>query len=119
MDVEPQSVELPENVIGVVVTVGKQIEVMDVFGNSATLRKMLPKLMSGYALAGMMAEDRDGETNEAVDLSALLRQVHCVGEDGFPTPGNGQEVRLVGPKVEGMALTCENQILHMALFPEV
>jgi hypothetical protein len=116
---EIQNVELPEDAIGVVVTVGNRIEVMDAFGNPDTLRKMLPKLMSGYWLAGMVAEEQDGGTAEAIDLTALLRQIHTAPEDEFPTPGNGREVKVVGPKVEGMALTCGDTVLHMALFPEV
>jgi hypothetical protein len=119
MDEEIQKIELPENAIGVVVTVGNQIEVMDAFGNPDTLRKLLPKLMSGYWLAGMVDEERIGETEEAIDLSALLSKIDSVDGAEFPTPGNGEEVKLVGPKMEGMALTCGDQILHMAVFPEV
>lgn len=119
MSEELQNVELPENAIGVVVTVGNRIEVMDAFGNSATLQKLLPKLMSGYWLAGMVAEEQDGGTAETVDLTALLRQIHTAPEDEFPTPGNGRELKVVGPKVEGMALTSGDTVLHMAVFPEM
>lgn len=118
MDEEIQNVELPDNAIGVVVTVGNQIEVMDAFGNPDTLRKMMPKLMSGYWLAGIVGEERNGEVEEAVDLSVLLSKIDSVDGAEFPTPGNGRELKLVGPKVEGMALTCGDQILHMAVFPE-
>lgn len=115
---EIQKIELPEDAIGVVVTVGNRIEVMDAFGNPDTLRKLLPKLMSGYWLAGMVAEERDGGTAETVDLTALLRQIRTADEDEFPTPGNGRELKLVGPKMEGMALTSGDMVLHMAVFPE-
>jgi hypothetical protein len=118
MSEEIQKIELPENAIGVVVTVGNRIEVMDAFGNPDTLRKMMPKLMSGYWLAGMVADNPDGETGEAVDLSALLRGIHSADEGEFETPGSGEEVKLVGPEMEGMALTCADRVLHMALFPE-
>ena len=118
MSEEIQKIELPENAIGVVVTVGNQIEVMDAFGNSATLRKILPKLMTGYWLAGIVGEDRDEEVGEDVDLSELLRGIHSADGDEFETPGNGEEVKLIGPKVEGMALMSEDRVLHMAVFPE-
>jgi len=118
MNEEIQNVELPDNAIGVVVTVGNQVEVMDAFGSPDTLQKMLPKLMSGYWLAGMVADDQNGGSEKAIDLSALLQGISTADEGEFETPGSGEEVRLAGPKVEGMALTCGDQILHMAVFPE-
>ena len=115
---EIQNVELPDNAIGVVVMVGDELEVMDAFNSAHTLRKMMPKLITGYWLAGMLGEDRDEEMAEVVDLSALLQKIRTAEEEKFETPGNGEEIRLTGPKVEGTALTFGDRVLHMALFPE-
>lgn len=116
---EAEEVTLPEGTVGVAVVSANGVEVVDLFDSPDTLRGLMPTLMSGYLLAGMMAENGDGEVDRDVDVTALLRGVRAEEGQKFNAVGEGGEVHLVGPQMEGMALTCGDVVLHVALFPRV
>lgn len=116
---EAEQVTLPEQAVGVAVVSGNGVEVVDLFDSPDTLRRLMPTLMSGYLLAGMMAENGDRQVDPGMDVPALLREVRAEEGRTFEAVGEGEEVHLVGPHMAGMALTCGDAVLHVALFPRV
>jgi len=109
-----------EGQVGAVFAINGEIVGADIFDQSSTLRRLLPKLIKSYALDAL-----EKQTSRSIappldrhDAEMFLRRVM---EDGvsfrcYDSPGEGQDVRIISRRISGAALTVSDRAVHVALF---
>lgn len=106
------------DVAGVVVAVGEEILVADLFGNPSLFRRLWRKLLDSYVL-------------DALDRPTLERRLDRYDAERFlenatratlverSTPGAGDLYDLRGSRVSGSALVHRGAVVHLDLFPRL
>lgn len=90
---------------------------LDLFDASSTWRKLAAKLVRGYAVDAI---DRGLATAPPVtpDLaSAFTADLLASPASVFPATGDGEDVRLTGPRATGAALVAHGRAIHVTAFP--
>jgi hypothetical protein len=109
---------VPEGCSGAVFVVNSRIVGADVFDKPATLAKLWPKLIRGYALDSL--EPFEGEripvTRDAV-REWLLRATRGRMER-FKSVGLGDDVRVEAQELVGAGLVVDDQPVHVEIFTE-
>ncbi len=104
---------------GAIFAIGSQIIGCDLFDCSATLSKLLPKLVRSYALD---AVDRHTAATEAVqpprgsDVRAFLDRIGGAETGRFPAVGLGEDLRIQAAGLAGGALIVEDRVVHLGAF---
>ncbi len=106
-----------KNLTGVVVTIGDDIICMDIFYHPELFKKLWRKLLHGYVLdsIGKKKNMRELPVKRIEEfISEILEANIYSGE----TDGEGEALRIESKKVSGTALTFENFVIHLQLFPK-
>jgi hypothetical protein len=102
---------------GVAFGIAGELLGMDFFHYPATLQRLFPKLLRGYALDAIADVNEAAKAPLALDsVSAFLRSVAIAETQVFPGTGKGQDVRLSGERVTGGALVVDGKVLHLSAF---
>jgi len=89
---------------------------LDLFDHPATLRKLLSKVVRSYALDTL---DAPAETAAEPPVEAVRDFVKELGRcrvELFKAVGNGDDVRLSGPRITGGGLVAEKRLVHLSAF---
>ena len=99
---------------GVIAFVSGRPIALDAFDRPETLTKLWPRLLSGYALDALGASPAQAAEGA---MDAFLEQASRATTTLHEGLGLGTDVVLTAPTVVGNALTWEEGIVHLALFP--
>lgn len=112
-----QKLQAPATCHGVVFAIGGRIAGMDLFDKPATLVKLWPKLVRGYAID---AVEEVGKETVPVSLETVKQWLGLVDQaqtESFKSPGLGQDIRLEGKDLVGASLVVEENPIHVELYP--
>lgn len=106
--------------LGAVFAIDGRICGAEVFDCESTLRALLPKLISSYALDAIdRLHTHAAPAAEPLDTSALSAFVTAVAEAEVlvtQSPGEGEDLRLAGTSVVGGALRARGRVVHLNAF---
>lgn len=101
---------------GAVFAINGAIVGLDLFDSSATLAKLMPKLVESYALDAIDGEAAKAAELPTDDVRAFLDEVAGAGAQSFAAVGEGEDVRLSSPKLTGAALVAGGRVVHLSAF---
>jgi len=107
----------PEDAVGVIATIDGKFAAFDLFDQPDTLRKVWPRLMSGYAADAMMRKAMKGASGgqgEPFNLLDRLGSLECTVNRGVDL---GDDWRFESPDLVGSALVLDGTALHLSAFP--
>jgi hypothetical protein len=104
------------NQAGAVFATNGSIVGLELFDAATTYQKLMPKLIRSYALDAIDLAESGSVIGEAPSVETFLTAVCAAQQQAFPAIGEGEELRISGPKVAGSALLARNRIIHMAVF---
>jgi hypothetical protein len=105
----------PADCNGVVFTVHGRLVGADIFDKAETLQACWPKLVRGFALDAL--EPSPASTSaSSEEVAAWLRAAADAQVQAFKSPGMGEDVRIVGPRLTGAGLVVDRQPIHIELF---
>lgn len=104
---------------GVVVAINGRFAAVDLFDRPATLERIWPRLVTGYALDAMVRRETGEKPIQfsAKGSSALLEHLGEIDCMPCPTVGVGQDWRFEAEDVVGQALVAEDVCVHLCAFP--
>jgi hypothetical protein len=108
---------VPADCQGAAFAIGGRVVGADLFDQTATLSRLWPKLIRGYALDAL--ETKSSETTALADglgVKQWLDGVVHVSLERFQSPGAGQDLRFETPALAGSALIVDDQPVHVELF---
>jgi len=104
--------------VGACFAINGRIRGIELFDNSDTCRKLLPKLVRSYALDAI-EEWREGESPPAVpNVGEFLATVAAAETDRFKALGEGEDIRLRSASVGGGALAARERVVHLCAFSQ-
>lgn len=109
-----EALAAPEGASGAVFAYGGKIVGFDLFDRPATLAKLWPKLLRSYAIDARVAPV--AAPVEADRVREWLASSRGAGEEAFPSPGLGEDVRLEGPSIEAACLRVDGRPIHVEAF---
>ncbi len=108
-------VRLPDDCAGVVFAFGGRIAGVDLFDKPATLRRLLPKLVSAYALDAL--EEPAPASIDRAAVETWLQGTRAASLERFKSPGLGDDVRIVSRDAVGASLVVDDCPVHVELYP--
>jgi len=115
-----KAIEVVEGQVGAVFAINGQIRGMELFDFKSTFRKLMPKLIRSYALDAI--DEQGGSTNnKPQDVERFLASVAAADGSVHPAVGEGEDIRISGPRLAGGALSARDRVIHLCAFqlPEV
>ena len=112
---------LPDEALGVAVFYGESFKGLDLFDRHSTLVYFWQSLVDSYAIDWLHQPSRGRRGQEGQELSStvtsVLEQAAAAEWERFRSPGEGEDLRLDLPTLNGSALVWgERVVLHMQLF---
>lgn len=118
----------PDGALGFVAVVGGAVLGAEIFSDEALADAYWEKLARSYAIEALDApasetadSGKGGETGDAADKpgeAQLLADALAADIQIHPSPGLGEDARLVGGHVSGAGLVYDGAVVHLSLFPE-
>ncbi len=113
-----RSLSAPKDCHGVAFAINGRIVGADLFDKSATLSKLWPKLIKGYAIDALEDPREKLKPLEAGWVTEWLKGASSAKQEWFDSPGLGQDLRIEGDQLIGAALVADQQPIHLELFRE-
>ena len=108
-----------EGQVGALFAIGNTLIGFDLFDQTSTLRKILPKLVRGVAVDAIDAADA-AEPADSSLVRALAAQFLAVTAEApqhvAPALGLGEDRRLTAPRIAGAALVTGQHVVHLSAF---
>ena len=89
---------------------------VDLFDKTATLAKLWPKLIKGYAMDALEGPVDKPKPLEPESVITWLKSVRSAKQESFKSPGLGQDVRIAGEQLVGSTLVVDEHPVHLQLF---
>ena len=108
-----------EHQVGAVFLINGQPSGLELFDAASTWRTLSPKLVRSYAVDAL--DHRGGERAAQADADlprAFAWAVASSPASAFPATGEGEDVRLTGPRIAGAALVARGRAVHVSAFPQ-
>ena len=112
------SLPAPEGSNGAAFVANGKIMGADLFDKPATLTKLWPKLIKGYAVDALEEAEEKPSAARPEAITEWLKAAISAKQEWFDSPGVGKDVRIEGEQLLGAALVVEQQPVHIELFPE-
>ncbi len=107
----------PDGARGVFVAVGDRFAAVDLFDRAATLRKVWPRLVTGYAMDALGRRDRKERAFQPKGPKAILERLGQVACEPYPSPGLGEDLRFAAEDLTGHALVVDGACITLSAFP--
>jgi len=104
------------NQTGGVFAISGKIVGIESFDATETLKKLMAKLISSYALDAMEISDQTAAAPSIDKVANFLKRVQEAALAKFPALGEGEDLRLVAEDLAGGALSVDDQVVHLAAF---
>ena len=101
---------------GAVFAIDGVIVGLELFDAAGTFAKLLPKLVSSYAMDAI--ESRSGSAVPPVEeaVRRFIEEMKQGVAEQYPALGMGTDIRINGPALAGGALVVEDRVVHLAAF---
>ena len=106
---------LGKRTIGVIVAVGDEILVVDIFANHDLFLSLWKKLLNSYIVDALQEDSRNTVT--IVKAQRFLNRIRAAGFESNHTPGLGNLYRFESTDLAGSALTYKGSLIHLDAFP--
>jgi len=107
----------PDGAQGVIAAISGKFVAVDLFDKAETLRRVWPRLVTGYALDALARQKVRSRPFTPKGAGALLEHLGEVACQPCPSVGVGQDWRFESPAVVGQALVAEGVCVHLSAFP--
>ncbi|MBN1492333.1 MAG: hypothetical protein JXA69_20640 [Phycisphaerae bacterium] len=111
-----QQARVPADCYGIVFAFDGRVAGVDLFDRPATLQKLMPKLVRGYAIDAIESDDGKPAPGKE-DVERWLRAVGDATFERFDSPGIGSDVRIESKSLVGAGLVVDDRPVHVELFP--
>ncbi len=111
----------PEGALGFIAVLGHEVLGAELFTDEALAAAYWEKLARSYAVEALdaAAQDTESSTETVSEKEArLLEEALAAKIEIHPSPGLGEDARLVGAHVSGAGLVHDGAVVHFSLFPE-
>lgn len=105
-----------EGQVGAIFAINDQIIGLDLFENSATLDKLMKKIIGSYALDAISLVDEKAKNEYGNGVEEFLSSIGEAKIEKFPAIGEGEDFRLSGEKAIGGALVANGKVIHLCAF---
>ncbi len=103
--------------VGAAFAINGEIIGFDLFDRASTLTKLLPKLVSSYAIQALSREaDKGVEAPKEEDVRELLDAVSNSPGRSFTATGEGEDVRIEEAGLSAAALVAKGRLIHLCGF---
>ncbi|MCS6949017.1 MAG: hypothetical protein NZ520_01000 [bacterium] len=102
--------------VGVLFAINGQIVSLDVFDYAATFARFFPKLLRSVALDAIAYFQPQFAPLSHEAAQEFIQRVAHADARGFPTVGEGEDVRLRAAGVIGSALVARERVVHLCAF---
>ncbi|RLB03095.1 MAG: hypothetical protein DRG59_12015, partial [Deltaproteobacteria bacterium] len=104
--------------VGAVFMINGEVAGMDAFGKHETFCKVFNKLLSSYALDAIDWYDpRKKDKALKSRVTKLITEAKSAEMETHPSVGVGTDLRVGSEEIIGFALSLDDQILHLCIFP--
>lgn len=107
----------PDSAQGVVAAINGKFVAVDLFDKAETLRRVWPRLITGYALDALRRQRARSRPFTPKGAGALIEHLGEVACQPCPSVGVGQDWRFESKAVVGQALVAESVCIHLSAFP--
>jgi hypothetical protein len=105
-----------EGQTGALFAIGADVVGVDLFDRSATLRRLLPKLVRSYAVDALEVNGGAAPPPDRGSAEAFLRAAVSAKVSTYPALGLGTDIRLSAPGLAGGGLVVDDTLIHLAVF---
>ena len=125
------SLKRPQGALGFVAVVGSDVLGAEIFADESLADAYWEKLARSYAVEALdtapptqtqtgeqSGADEAGDDAAKVGEARLLADALAADIQVHPSPGLGEDARLVGSHVSGAGLVYDGAVVHLSLFPE-
>ena len=112
-----KALKYPKESRGVIAAINGRFVAADVFDKAATLKRVWPRLITGYALDALGRKGKKGRAFTAKGATALLEHLGEIECRPCPSVGMGKDWRFEAEDVLGQALIVEKTSVHLSVFP--
>jgi len=112
-----EALAYPDGARGIVVAINGRFAAIDLFDQADTLRRIWPRLVTGYALDAIGRPGKKGRRLTAKGARALLEHLGEVDCQPCPSAGVGEDWRFESKGTVGQALVVEDTCIHLSAFP--
>ena len=109
---------VPDGCSGAVFAVHGRIAGADIFDKPATLAKLWPMLVRGYALDSLEPSEGEPAPVSQDAVRKWLRRAAAAKMEYFKSEGLGDDVRVEAPDLFGAGLVVDDQVVHVEIFAE-
>jgi len=108
--------------VGAVFAIEGKVAGLELFDSPETWQKLFPKILRSYGLDALVrarsvsTKKRATPNPTKAKAAAFLRKVTKAKEEEFPAVGEGQDLRLTGPRLTGAALAVDGRVVHLSAF---
>ena len=102
---------------GVVAAIAGVFVAIDLFDKPDTLRRLWPRLITGYALDALGRPDGPAPEFTANGARALIEHIGELAGQPCPSAGLGEDWRFESPAIIGQALVFGRLCVHLSAFP--
>jgi hypothetical protein len=102
--------------VGALFAIDGTIVGLDLFDHAETLKKLLPKIVRGYALDAIDVGIPKTVSPRIGEVRSFLNDCAAALAERFEADGEGEDLRLTGTNVTGAALVVDGRIVHLCAF---
>jgi ARG and Rhodanese-Phosphatase-superfamily-associated Protein domain len=115
-----EELKRPEGALGFVAVVGANVLGAEIFTDETLADAYWEKLARSYAIEALDGEAGGDTADDTANVGEerLLADALAADIQVHPSPGLGEDARLVGSHVSGAGLVYEGAVVHLSLFPE-
>lgn len=103
--------------VGACFAINGRVRGLELFDNSDTCARLLPRLIRSYALDAI-EERTSPPATDAHGVDDFLRAVSACAVDRFTARGEGEDLRIRSNTVAGGALAARSRIVHLCAFSQ-
>ena len=110
-----KAIDMVADQVGAVFSINGHIRGVELFDFPATFRKLMPKLISSYALDAI--DEQGGSSNgKQQDVAHFLAAVAAADGSMHSAVGEGEDIRISAPRLAGGALSARDRVIHLCAF---
>ena len=102
--------------VGALFAIDGRVVGLDLFDHAETLKKLLPKIVRGYALDAIDVDVPKTVSPKFREVRSFLNDCAAAPAERFEADGEGEDLRLTGRNVTGAALVADGRIVHLFAF---
>jgi hypothetical protein len=120
LDAVARTIEVVDGQVGAVAAISGRPVALDLVSRPEVFADLLPRLLDGYALQALGADESvgSGELAGGDDAAeAILRAALALPRGELPTYGAGQAFALHSPELDGCGVQVEHELIALSAFP--